>query len=314
MTILLVLLILLLILVFLKLLFSHINEGFQDIIPLDPQLLESYDTFQKNYNIFCDSWLKAVSSGAASNIPQEPLTSPSQVGTSSGSAPEPSQQQLADFIAQLSQQLQQSFPPICVPIPEQLTSESLAKVLSLIPEDPQPIQNALNWMNSQMEKSHDDLNNALQGIPPTIEGFDAMCDNLTQCIANNPQLAQQIAQQVNQQQEEKKTNDINQLQQDLMTRLNNFNKNQDLNDAIQKNQDLVAKSEDVKKQAQSGQIVNQINIPDAMSSIPFQIPEGGNALQKMKTEDPQQYEDLKNNHSNWFSIKQLMEQINSNLR
>ena len=43
----------------------------------------------------------------------------------------------------------------------------------------------------------------------------------------------------------------------------------------------------------------------------FFIPEGGNNLAQMKQNDPQKYNDYQKNYSSLFSVKQLMEQINS---
>ena len=312
MTIQIVLLISIIILIILLYLFSPKIEGFQDT-ELDPNFIKSYNIFKTFYNEFCDSWSKAITSAVASTIEQQPLTSPSQVGSSSGSAPQPSINQMNTYIIQLSQQLQQPLPQICTPIPDEITVEILPKLLQIIPQDPQPYQNALNWMNEQMEKSHNDLNNALQGTAPQIEGFETMCEDLTQCLANNPQIAQQLAQQLNQQIDQQKSETKEQLQEELIIRFNKFNESKSLLNALNTNKDLVSKSQNIQEQAQSGDLINQINIPGT-KSIPYSIPEGGDTLEKMKNEDPQQYEALKNNYSQWFSIKQLMEQINSNLR
>ncbi len=291
---------------------KKIKEKFQDatimpLIPLAPDVVQGYNNFLIFYNSFCANWQKAIISSIAADTPQQPLASPSDVGN--GTAPTPSEAEMNLYIQQLSQQLGQQLPSICTSLPEQIDSNSLAQVLQEIPTDPQPYMNALNWMNTQLEKAHANLGSALQGNP--IEPFDDMCQDISQCIANNPQLAQQIAQQVLQQQEEQQALTILQEEQQLMTKIVPF-MSQDFMNAVVQNQDLVQKSQDIQNQAQSGALVNQINVPVPQSQ-PYVIPNGGSALSNMKNDDPEQYNNLKQNYNQWFSIKSLMEQINANL-
>ena len=178
---------------------------------------------------------------------------PSDVGK--GTAPTPSEAEMNLYIQQLSQQLGQPLPAVCTTLPQQIDSNSLATVLQQIPTDPQPYMNALNWMNSQLEKSHANLGSALQGNP--IEPFDDMCQDISQCIANNPQLAQQIAQQVLQQEEEQQQQLVTQESQQLLQRINPFLA-QDFTAAVTQNEQLVQKSQDIQNQAQNGALVNQI--------------------------------------------------------
>ena len=100
-------------------------------------------------------------------------------------------------------------------------------LLQTLPQDPTPFNNALTWMNTQLQKSHASLGTALQGLP--VESFQDSCQNVAQCIANNPQLAQQLAQQVTQQQQQQ----LQQQETQLSKILQSFNANQPLQTALQ---------------------------------------------------------------------------------
>lgn len=302
MTILIVLLGVLTILVLIHL--FVVKESFQNI-QLDPDVIQGYNNFLSFYNSFCPNWQKAIISSIAADTPQEPLTSPSQANT--GTAPTPSEQEQNSYIQKLSIILNQKFPPICIDLPQQIDSNTLPQIIQQIPTDPQPYMNALTWMNSQLSKAHSNLNSALQG--QQTEGFDDMCQDISQCIANNPQLAQQIAQQMVQQQQES----IQQQEQEVITKVTPFISMPGLAQALAENLDLVKKSQDIQNQAQSGQLLNQVNVPGSDSQITYNTPNGGDSLSKMKENDPNKYNDLQKNYSQWFAVKSLMEQINSTI-
>jgi hypothetical protein len=302
MTVLLVLLLLLFLLIILKLFTATLNEGFQTQ-ELDSDVLKEYDTFLTFYTTFCTNWQKAIISSVAADIPQQPSTS-----VTSASAPQITESEMNMYITKLSQQTGKSFPQICISLPGQIDASSLPSLLQKIPQSSEPYMNALNWMNDKLSSAHSDLDKSLQGYK--TEGFEDTCQNMSQCIANNPQLAQQIAQQIAQQ----NTQSINEQQQQLLTILKSFNDNQQLLDANQTNNTLIQKSQDIQNQAQSGELFKQINIPDTSSITKYSMPDGGNALGQMQQSDPQKYNEYKNNYSQWFSMKQLMEQINSNLQ
>jgi hypothetical protein len=308
MTILLVLLGLLFILVLLRLLFSPSIEGFQPS-QLDPNTVKSYNDFLDFYNSFCSNWDKAIQSSVASEIPQQPLTDPSQ--TQSSSSPQITDSQKNQYITQLSQELSQPLPPICTQLPPNIDSSSIQQVISLMPQSPSPYLNALNWMNQKMEQSHSNLNGALQGVSPPSEseGFEDTCQDISKCIANNPQLAKQLADEIAQQ----NAQGVQQQEQSLMNLLTQFLNNSDLMSASNNNKQLAQKSQDIQNQAQSGQLVNQVNVPGGNSQASYDKPEGGDKLTKMKQDNPQQYNQLQQNNTQLFNIKSLLEQINGAL-
>lgn len=79
------------------------------------------------------------------------------------------------------------------------------------------------------------------------------------------------------------------------------------------NKELAQKSQDIQNQAQSGQLVNQINVPGGNSKTSYTKPEGADKLAKMKQDNPQQYNQLQQNNTQLFNIKSLLEQINGSL-
>jgi hypothetical protein len=305
MTILLVLFTLLVILIFLFHYTASIKEGFQNI-PLDASTVQAYNNFLNFYNPFCANWKKAIQTSVATEIPQQPLTDPSQV--SSSTAPQISDEDMDAYIVKMAQDSGSPFPPICQELPAQIDSSNLQQVMQMIPNNPQPYLNALSWMNMNLSKAHGNLGNALQGQP--IESFEDVCQDISQCLANNPQLAQQLAQNISQQQQQQQQ----QQEQALITAMNPFNTNQVLLSSLQENKDLVQKSQDIQNQAQSGDLANQMNLPPEQSTWgPPQQPAGADTLKQMQSSNPDRYNELKSNYGMWFNIKSLIEQINSNL-
>ncbi len=304
MKILLILLGLLIILVILRL--FVVKEGFQDNIPVSPTTVQGYNKFIAFYNPFCENWKKAITSSVASEIPQQPLTDPSQVQTSS--APQISTDQMNQYITSLSQELGKPLPPICTPLPSNIDSSNMNQVIPLIPTDHKPYINALNWMNTHLSKAHGNLSGALKGKSPKIEGFDN-CQNVSQCLQNNPQLMQDIQQQLQQQTQQQQQQQEGQLT-DL---LGPFSSNQELNDVMDINRELVAKAEEIQKEAENGDLMKQIDVPGGNTIAKYLMPDGASALSDMEQSNPERYNELKDNYKVFFSLKQLLEGINSNL-
>lgn len=297
MKVLLVLLGLLIILVLLNILV--VKEGFKDSIQLKPSTIKKYNKFISFYDSFCSNWQKAIISSVASEIPQQPLTDPTQV--QSISAPKISTEQMNQYILSLSQELGRPLPTICISLPPTIDSNNINQVISLIPGDITPYINALNWMNTNLSKAHGNLGIALQGNL-NLEGFDDMCQNVEQCLQNNPQILQELQQQ-----------NLEQQEQQLLKLITPFLSSDELIKALEINKDLVGKSQKIQEQAQSGELVNQINLPGGNTRAIYTKPAGASTLTDMQQSNPEQYNNLKQNYSQLFSLKQLLEQINSNL-
>lgn len=308
MTVLLILLGLLIILVILKLFVERREEGFEDIA-LNPETIQGYNNFLSFYNPFCTNWDKAITSSVASEIPQQPLTDPSQVSDSgSGSSPPITTDQKNQYIKQLTQDEKQDFPPICQELPKTINSSNLAQVIQQIPSNINSFTNALNWMNGKLQKAQSNLGSALQGQSISSEGFED-CSDISQCLLNNPELLQELAIGIS----EQNAIPIVQQQEQLMTKISPFFNTPALSQAFGENTILVEKAQEIQNQAQSGELVNQINVPGGNSIAKYDMPAGANNMNDMKQNNPDRYNELKTNYSQWFTLKSMLDNINVNL-
>jgi hypothetical protein len=196
-------------------------------------------------------------------------------------------------------------------LPSTITASNLQDVISQIPDDTSAITNALTWMNGNMQKSHANLGNALQG-QSVVEGFDANnnnCQDTIQCVLNNPDLLQQVQTNIN----ELNRKSLNKDEQLLVGKINPFLNNAELNSALSENNTLLSKSQDIQNQAQSGELVNQINVPGGNTVATYPTLPGANNMIDMKQNNPERYNELKQNYGQWFFIKQVIDGINSSL-
>lgn len=281
-------------------------EGFQTYT-LKPTTMKSYNDFLSFYNTFCANWQKSIKSAVASQIPQKPLTSPSQV--SSSNAPDIPEKDMNNYITILSQQLLKPLPPICKTLPSSIDINSLPKIIKEIPKSTQPFINALNWMNSQLEQSQANLGPALQGVPPTFESFEDICDNVSACLENNPELVKRVA--VNVADQQKREQELQEEQ--LVKALHPFLTEAELRRVFNKNIQLFKQAQEIQNKAESGELLNQMNIPDNDIDIKYTKPPGANNLNNMKQNNPARYNELQTNYSQLFSVKKLLDQINANL-
>jgi hypothetical protein len=304
MKLILILLALLFILIILRL--FVVKEGFENT-PLNPVTIQGYNNFLTFYNSFCENWKKAIISSVASEIPQQPATDPAN--PTAGGAPDISEKQMNDYITNLSQTISQPLPPICIPLPTTIDSTNIVEVTKKIPSDVQPFINALKWMNPLLEKSQAHLGSALQGTPPPTENFQDMCQDIGSCLANNPELIQQIAIEISEQNDQQ----IVQEQEQLMAAVNPFFTNSELSQEFGQNTILVEKAKLIQDQAQSGELMNQINVPGGRTIAKYQLPDGANKLNDMKKNNPDRYNELKQNYSMWTDLKGMIDNINANL-
>lgn len=277
------------------------KEGFQDV-PLNPLFLEEYNKFSGFYNSFMKNWEKAI-------ITSVQLEKPAPTESAS-SPPPPSRNELNEYITILSKKKDTSFPLLTDPLPSTITSSSLVQYKGIIPVDSTPYLRALEWMNQQISESQKDLGPALKGEGFRVEGFDNnMCQDLSQCFANNPELVAQLLKAQKDAEEKERVS----LQDELLVRLKKINGDASLQKALKENQELVQKSENIQKQAQSGELLSQLNI-SSEPSVPYQLPPGANALNDLEKNDPAKYKEYSQKYKQLMDMKSLMSQINGNLR
>jgi len=280
------------------------TEPFQNtpLPTIDSELVTNYKAFAKMYNEFLTTWQKAIVSSMSADQPQEPATSPSQ--SPSGTPPIPPNAQMNAYIANLSQLLGKSLPNMTDPLPPTIDINTFPVIAPKIPTNPAPYTNALQWMNKQLQEAHEKLQSALKGESfKDLEGFDDQtCQDLSKCFRDHPELAQQMTAALQEQQQK--------TQQQVSAQMKQFMANPAFAQAFRTNQQLVEQSKQVQNQAQSGELLNQMDLP-AEPGIKYSLPEGSDKLSKM---DYAKQQEVKAASPSMFSLKTLMDQINANLR
>jgi hypothetical protein len=274
-----VLLISILILAFL---FMKQVDGFEDV---NPVVQEKYKKFVAFYNPFQVNWKKALVSSAASEVEIQPLTSPTQ--TSNEDAPTFSSSELNARVEEIARKINQPLAYLTEPLPPMLDMATI-KMIQLTPD---PYINALKWMNGKMEEAQANMASALQGKKP--EGFADMCQQIDEC---------------NQQQQGR----LLQQQKQLGNQFDQILMNPSLQQAWKQNRILVAASEKIKGQAQSGDLLNQLNLP-AEPKIKYTLPAGSDKWAKMKQNNPEKAKEYEKNYGQWTNLKSWSDQINSRL-
>lgn len=296
--------------------FSIPNEPFQlnqNTMLIDQNTVIKYNNFVDFYNVFLKNWEEAMVTVLSLETPQKEATSPSQ-SPSTTKPSTPTRQELNNFIQSYSQKIGKTLPFITDPLSTNIYTYSINQLLEIIPKDPIPYQNALSLMNEHLIESQKNLDAALQGKITEgffiVEGYtNDQCAELSTCFAQNPQIAEQIANA----QLEQERKQQQELQNQLSTLLDSFLLNNTLKDSLKMNQTLVQKSKEIQNKAQSGELIKMVNIPDPNPIPPYQIPAGGNRLKQMKESDPEKYQEYQKNYSPLFSMKGSFEQINNNL-
>lgn len=276
------------------------REGFESPDTVRPEILTSYQTFAAFYKPFLVNWEKAM---VTSYELQKPQPSLEQVSTQTlSSAP---RADLNAYIAKVSQEKGVALPSLTEALPETIAQPTMSLLLTLVPTDSTPYLNALTWMNTQLATAQQGLASmkAVEGFIwarmkglPQHEGFElepfATCDEIAKCMDARDQ-AKQASQE-----------------QELVRRLATF-QNPALQTAMKENKRLVEKSEQIQKQAQSGELLSKFSLPTTKEiSVPLIAPEGGSRLSELQKSDPAKYKSIQQQGGSMFALKGLMEQIN----
>jgi hypothetical protein len=272
------------------LIFKNKTEGFEDNIQ------STYKNFTDFYSYFCPVWEKAVITSASLDIPQQPLESPSQI-TQDNKPPSIPISQLNTHIIKMKNDIGKDLPQICsYNFPSNLELHNLVSIQTItgnIPDSSQPYINALEWMNGNLQKSQDNLQKSLQGLP--IENFQS-CEDIQKCLEGA--------------EKKKEENIIGNFEKKLKGFMINQSK---LNSLVNDNQALVKNAETIKSKAESGQLLKEINIKDSEPEVEIVIPSGADKLQKIQKNNPERYDELKRNYPSLVSMKGMFDSINSGL-
>lgn len=268
-----------------------VEEGFE----VDPTFQAKYKKFVQFYNTFMTSWEKAIVTMVSMDAPPPAeLSSPSQIGNSSSKPKTPSRAQLNQYVQALTLKEKKPFPPVTDLLPEIITS-----LPTNLPSDPQPYINALEWINVNMASSQKELESSMQN---GVEPYDD-CSQFNQCLSNPENVAKITeAQQKQELQRQQKAGNV----------LDRFNDNPALQSGLATNQELTKKAEEIQRQAQSGEMLNNMKFPSE-PTVKYTLPEGANKFKEMKKNDPAKYATYSKQYPQQASQKQLLDQINGNL-
>ncbi len=282
---------------------SELTESFVAPLLVSSEVKKEYQAFREFHDAFMTSW-------------REALTTAQSLQSSSGSGKTVSDTELNGFVTTLSTSLGKTLPSLpTTPLPtviDTLDDMERGQLLDRIPVSSQPYMDALEWMNQQMIKAQQELNRALQGGSiPSMEGFAGKetCADLSACFKENPDLIRQLAAA----QQEEAGQRLERIQRELLGRFQQFQQPR-LRSAFELNGRLRQQAKETQRKAQSGEWIKDVKIPGTNDTSPRPVAPPGTTLEELRRSNPERYAEYERSQSSLFSVKQLMEQINRNLR
>jgi len=282
-------------------------DGFTN--KLEPDISQKYQKFISFYNPFLVSWEKAIITSIGLDTPIQPLTSPSQV--SKASFTQPSKTEMNQYIQKLIKKMGKPFPLLTEPLPDMIDPDRIEEIMMNIPMKSSIYKNALNWMNNGLETAQqqlDAMKKQPEGFDDTskyhmIESFED-CSQISKCLDAREEA--RVAAKI--QQEKDSQNKFGQA-------LDECNNDVELQAALQKNQELVKKAKMIQDQAQSGELLSQMNLGgNEDPKTHYVLPPGANYLDDMERYEPEKYNSYKENNKQAFFMAQYTNDINRNLR
>lgn len=270
------------------------HEDFENPSALSPELQAKYDKFKTFYDSFMVNWTKAVATSLTSSLPA-PEAAPEDPTQSATSTPtSPTNQELNAHVKELSAEIKKTLPNITGPLPATLTKVDLS-ALAKATIDPKRFQNALDWMNENMDASHKALDQALT----QMDGFEDMCQQIIQC---------------NEEQQRKEAEKQQLTEEQIGKLFDSITTNQALQTSVKRNKELVAKSKEIQDQAQSGALLNKFQASTEDDQPKMSAPAGSNLWKKMKEDDPEKAQHIQRSMKAIVGVKEWADTINSNLR
>ena len=264
--------ILLCILIALLMISSSFTEHFAND---DTAFVTKYQKFREFYNSFLLNWKQGITTSYGTSLPAgQPMSTPSV-------------EQLNQYIAELSKKDGTTYPPLTEPLPDAKTVEEILRAKDLIPRSAAPIITALQWMNANLVKAHESMDDALKGV----QGFTDICQQIQTC-----QQAQQVQQQAV---AEQQMIDAKQWMEPV------FDSISSIQPLLDENNRLVAKSKAIQAKAQSGDLLPKVE----PRKSPYTLPPGSN-----KKLSPEQEKEYEQNYGQFYALRQWRNQINANLR
>ena len=268
------------------------TEGFED---LEPTFLTKYNKFMKFYNTFMENWTKSIITSMNTDAPVKASTS-----QNTGTPPQPTIEQMNQYIQILNKKEGKTFPSITESLPEIKTMDDLNKLQ--LPQKAEPFKIALEWMNTNLSKALGSMPTLIQGFVDIMRGYHVEGFK----VVDGKDTDKDICQQITSCQEAKNEQNIV-VQKDMEKIFDEFDK---LEPILQKNQELITQSKEIQEKAQNGTLLPKA--PPMPS--PYRLPSGSDKLQKMKQDDPEKYKEYEKNFGQFVAMKQSFDGINSVLR
>jgi hypothetical protein len=278
---------------------QDIDEGFATLMVSD-EFKQKYKSFSDFYNGFMIRWRDALVT--AYQLQKEAGKADSTI---------PPDSVLQGLVTKMVTEQGKPLPPLSEPLFGVATLEDLEGISERIPKDSQPFFNALEWMNGQLLKAQKEVEAALQGQGiPSFEGFEGgTCSELSKCFKDNPELVRQLLKA----QQEDQAQRLERLQRELISRFEQFQQPR-IKNAYELNVRLSKQAKEMQDKAQSGDWIKDVKMGGKDDGPSYSVPEGGNQLEELRKKDPAAYNSLQSQNKSMFSLKQLFEQINANLR
>lgn len=286
----------------------RVEETFQDAPSSinNDAVKKKYTEFVAFYNPFMDTWEKAITTAAGLERPAPKEGDP---------VPSFTHDELNQYVSLLSQKVDSPLPQVTKPLPSELTKESMTMFISILQKTPADgYLRATEWMNARIKESQAGLQGALKGGVDAfkdLEGFQGSekCSEFAACL-DDPAFLDALAAA----QEKRQTKKTAGEQEDLIAKMTQILGQGALKNALGENAGLRAESDRVKNQAQSGDLLQSMNLPSEGPSVSYQLPSGAGALKALQKNDPAKYKEYEKNQKPYMELKQLLDQINGGLR
>jgi hypothetical protein len=278
----------------------NVDEGFVTL-QVSGEFREKYRMFMTFHGDFMTRWKDALVT--AFQLQKEPGKADSTI---------PPDSTLNTVVQQLVREQGKPLPLLTEPLPSKVeTLQDLDPLRDRIPTDAQPYFHALEWMNGQLMKAQKEVEAALQGGGiPSFEGFEgSTCSELSKCFKDNPELVRQLLKA----QQEDEAQRLERLQRELIGRFEQFQQPR-IQQAMELNARLSKKAKEIQNKAQSGEWIKDVKMGGGEKGPSYSVPSGGNRLGDLREKDPVAFQNLQRQNPAMFSLKQLFEQINGNLR
>lgn len=290
----------------------RLQEGFESApLVLIPGFLESYQAWRKRHIEVMEVWKKGLVTAVG-------LERPAPTDTAAAPPP-PTVAEMNQYAMLLSQKQGQRYLTVQedVNLPGEKPDLVALQALLSTADTAAAYRHSVEWVNQQLEQSFVKLGTALTGGSKEgflrVEGYagPSQCPDIAGCLEEHPEEADRLLAAL----EGRRQKRAESQQVTLKKIMDDIVGDKELTAAMAKNKELVGKAKTIEKQATSGELLNQLNLPSMDEpSAGYTLPDGANRLAELQRTDPAKYKEYKDKFGQLLSLKTTMDQINRNLR